>query len=351
MKIFCIGAAISIHNKRWAEWFSGRGHEVNFLSDTPGEIENVRLYMVNLRNKLLFMPNVLRIRKIARRIAPDVIVGHYVYGYGLFAALAGVHPLVVSAWGSDVLIRPKESLPKRIAVSYVLRKADLVHTVANHLARECIKLGADPENTITLPYTPNPEEFNLNIEPALKEKNTVISTRALEPTYDVETLIRAAPAVVEKIQDVKFIITGSGPQKDSLEKLAKSLHINNIKFVGGVKNMPGMLASADVYVSTSLSDGTSISLLEAMACGAFPVVTNIEANRPWIKNGESGFLVPIKNPETLAQKIVEALENEKLRKSAKSKNWEVIQKHPWQKNMEIFEEKMRELVEKRNLKQ
>jgi glycosyltransferase involved in cell wall biosynthesis len=98
--------------------------------------------------------------------------------------------------------------------------------------------------------------------------------------------------------------------------------------------MPKLLSDADIYVSTSLYDGTSVSLLEAMGSGVFPVVTDIPSNREWITNAENGFLVPTENEVVLARKIVEAIRNKELLVEANGKNRELIeQRANWKSNM------------------
>ena len=86
-------------------------------------------------------------------------------------------------------------------------------------------------------------------------------------------------------------------------------------FVGMVPNteLPSLLSSGDVYVSTSLSDGTSISLLEALSCGLAPVVTDIPANRPWVIDGSDGSLFPAGDYQALAAKITTALKDNDMR--------------------------------------
>jgi glycosyltransferase involved in cell wall biosynthesis len=98
--------------------------------------------------------------------------------------------------------------------------------------------------------------------------------------------------------------------------------------------MPILLAKADIYVSTSLYDGTSVSLLEAMGSGAFPVVTDIPSNREWITDAENGFLVPTGDESILAGKIVEAIRNKGLLVQANEKNRALIeQKANWKTNI------------------
>jgi glycosyltransferase involved in cell wall biosynthesis len=96
--------------------------------------------------------------------------------------------------------------------------------------------------------------------------------------------------------------------------------------------MPSLLEKTDVYVSTSLSDGTSVSLLEAMASGAFPVVTDIAANKEWIADGINGFLVPIEDEASLANKIVQSLRDEELTERARHTNWEVVREKAYLKH-------------------
>jgi glycosyltransferase involved in cell wall biosynthesis len=83
---------------------------------------------------------------------------------------------------------------------------------------------------------------------------------------------------------------------------------------------------AKVYVSPSLSDGTSTALTEAMACGCFPVVSDIVANHPWVENGRTGLLFPPSDPGALGKYLLEALESESLRKEALAINREKVNK-------------------------
>jgi glycosyltransferase involved in cell wall biosynthesis len=68
-------------------------------------------------------------------------------------------------------------------------------------------------------------------------------------------------------------------------------------------DLPGFLRAADVYVSASSSDGTSSSLLEAMASGLYPVVSDITANRPWVEHGKNGLLFAVGDAASLAEAL------------------------------------------------
>ena len=123
----------------------------------------------------------------------------------------------------------------------------------------------------------------------------------------------------------------------SLQRLASGIGVDEqIEWVGVLEEheVARRLSRAEVYVSTSPTDGTSLSLLEAMACGTLPVVADTDANRPWIEEGVTGSLFQPGDPQDLAEKILKALHSGEFRDSAREKNRLVIeQKADWHRNM------------------
>jgi glycosyltransferase involved in cell wall biosynthesis len=163
-------------------------------------------------------------------------------------------------------------------------------------------------------------------------------------------LIRAIPLVLKQVPQTIFIIGGGGEQRDYLKNLANSLGVSSaIRFVGWIPHdeLPKYLASSDVYVSTSLSDSTSLSLQEAMACELPPVVTDLPANREWVLDGENGFIVHINDKQILAERIVYLIENkEVMKKFGKSCREIIKEKAEYKKEMGKVEELYKELVKK-----
>ena len=165
----------------------------------------------------------------------------------------------------------------------------------------------------------------------------IISNRKLEPVYNLEQLIRAAPGILRRHPQARFAIFGDGYLKPELEALAAGEGVSgSVRFAGGIDHddVPRTLADGDLYVSCSRSDGTSACLLEAMATGLYPVVSDIEANREWIRNNETGALVPLDDPEALAAAVNLALESAEARRQAVVRNRQLIeQKASWAVNM------------------
>ena len=365
MRICYIADARTVHAQRWVKYFADRGHEVNLISPTPlgdGDIGRAQLHVLKrcpIQVRIVSFPiNLLstmtQIRALVRKIKPDIVHAHYITDCGFWGTLSGFHPLVLSAWGSDVLVDPRKSRIYRYFVEFALKRADLVTTEGENAIGEMIRLGTDPnkinlilhgvDTRIFSPKDRSPKEAF-----RVFDSLVVISIRGLKPIYDVETLIKSIPAVLEQMPKVEFIIADDGLQKNYLKDLAMSLDVlDSISFVGQLPHdqIPSYLAAADVYVSTSLSDTISVSLLEAMTCGLAPVVTDVGDVRKWIEDGENGFVIPVKRPDLLAEKIVYLLNNEELRDKMGKANRRLIEKRAdYAKEMdkmgELYEELMR----------
>lgn len=221
-----------------------------------------------------------------------------------------------------------------------------------------IKLGVDSKKIVVVYFGTDTQKFNpekrnemLKIEFGTYKLPVIISLRNFEPEYDIKSLVKSIPIVLNAVPEAKFEIAGSGSHEAELKELAKSLGVSDsTRFVGWIPNdkLPKHLASADVYVSTSLSDaGLAASTAEAMACELPVVITDFGDNRKWVEDGVNGFIVPLKNPKTLAEKIIYLLENEDVRKEFGKRNRKIIEeKNNYYKEMEKMENIYIELIEK-----
>lgn len=332
MKICYIADAANIATQEWVNYFARKGHDIHLISSSPreGYLDGVQLHQLTVPLPQKFwvvlrsinaLTRIIKVRRLVKRIKPDIIHAHFITTNGFLGATSGFHPLVLTAWGSDILLLPKQSFYWRFLVKYALKRADLVTCNSEVLRRGLVGLGVAPTkiriiyNGIdTQKFKPQPgKEFRTRL--GLQGVPVVISTRKLRPIYNVEMLVKAVPLILERMPQVSFIIAGYGERKEYLEGLAASLGVSeNVRFVGWITHdeLPAYLTSSDIYVSTSLSDGTSVSLQEAMACELAPVVTDLPANREWIKDGGNGFIVPINNPQALAEKIIYLIENKEI---------------------------------------
>jgi L-malate glycosyltransferase len=361
MRICYLADAPSIHTQRWCIHFAMRGHDVHLISFREATItlpENCpgsfTLHPISAGKIAVSGGNwrvilkVPAIRKLLRQIRPDLLHAMYATSYGLVAALSGVHPLVVTPLGSDVLISGKQSRLYRIVLRYVFRKADALNTQGEHVIDEMINIGADPKKTELLVFGTNPDMFHANGRKTSEREFIVTHTRNFEPVYNIAHFLKAAAIAAREIPTLRLRFTGNGSLRGDMEKLTSELKLTErTEFLGRIapEHMADLLRETHVFVSVSLSDGNNISLNEAMACGAFCIATDIPANRVWIQDGENGFLVKIDDVETLAMRLVETYKNYEAYadKAWPISNARIQEKGLWPLNMAKMEKKYLEL--------
>jgi glycosyltransferase involved in cell wall biosynthesis len=285
-----------------------------------------------LRMILYYITGTFLTLYVVLRYQCRLIHAHWAIPTGPIGAVIGMllrKPLFVTLHGSDLRMAMQSSFLKAIFL-WVCRKAQHLTCVSEEMRNELENMGIDSSKIAVFPMGVDDIFFDIGgkrVRRKEKQSFTVLSNRNLQPIYNVSQLIRAIPSVLRAVPNAKFLIAGDGVERERLRKEVDRLGIaTSVEFLGKIphENMPSLLEKTDVYVSTSLSDGTSVSLLEAMASGAFPVVTDIAANKEWITDGMNGFLVPIDDETSLAQKIVQSLRNEELMERARQRNWEVV---------------------------
>jgi len=367
MRMCYLANASLVHTYRWVRYFVEKGHEIHVISFENAQIEGTSVHVLKLpvfvKNATfpLKMASICRVKALIKRIKPDILHAHYVTTYGLFGALCNFNPFIITAWGSDILIIPEArftSMTKKPIAKYALRKADLITCDAEHMKLAMKRLGIAPEKiTIiyfgvdTRKFSPGEKSEKLRAKLGIHDSPAVISLRNLEPLFDIESLIRALPLVLKEVPESQFVIAGKGSEEKRLRELAKSLGISdNVKFTGFIPNeeLPQYLRTVDVCVSTSLSDaGIAASTAEAMACGLPVIITDVADNKKWVENGENGFLVPVKDPKSLAERIIYLLQNDDIRRKFGKINRKIIEeKNNYYKEMEKMEDIYKELAQR-----
>jgi len=250
---------------------------------------------------------------------------------GVFLRLLIRRPLLVTVHGSDFRLATEGSALLRRLFLWVCTRANHLTCVSGVLRGGMERLGVPQQKISTFPMGVDGKFLDVG-----RQRNdvpterplTVISNRNLLPLYNLSLLIHSIPGVLEKEPGTLFLIAGEGTQRSDLEKQVKELKVEkSVRFLGRVahESMPELLLNSDIYVSTSLSDGTSVSLLEAMAAGAFPIVTAIPSTLEWIKDGENGFLVPATEERVLAERIVRVIRDRTLLKKGRQANMKIVQ--------------------------
>lgn len=358
MKICYITDGSNIHAKRWLDYFAARGHEVHLIywKARPDLDKRIQIHYLKriapvfwpITRYVSFAQWISQIRRWVKEINPDILEGQFIIDNGLLAALSGFHPLIATAWGSDVLVFPRRNFIWQWVCRFVLKRADKIFYNSEIVREGLLRLGADLNKMARVNNGADIEKFSpRHADKSLKQKlgfsnhQLVISLRHLRPIYNVAMLIKAVPLVVAKAPQTRFIIGSDGNQRGYLEKLAIKLGVRDyVNFIGFIPHddIAAYLATSDVYVSTSRSDSSSQTLQEAMASGLAAVVTDLPDNREWLTDGENGYIVPQNDHHALAEKIVYLLENNDVRsKFGKISRQIIIEKDDYLKEMNKVE--------------
>jgi len=343
MKICYLADAGSIHIQRWIGFFVEKDYEIHLISFRKGEIEGVSLHylrpLIPFSFNLSYILSIPTIRMMVKEIKPDLLHAYYATSYGFIGACCNFTPFLVSCIGSDVMINLQRSAPYRWITNLALKEATFVTSVSRPITDRIIEQGIPVERIQTIPLGVDHEKFFPSSQD--QKEFLSLSTRSLEPIYNIETILKGFSYLKRDGFQGKLVILGGGSQEKRLKKISIGFGLSgNVDFVGAVPpdEVANYLRVSKIYLSMSLSDGASTSLFEALACGAFPIVSDIPANREWIVHGENGFLVPPMDSRALARCVMEAFNNSNIMENAAKKNFELIQnKAILQKNLEEME--------------
>jgi len=137
---------------------------------------------------------------------------------------------------------------------------------------------------------------------------SAIHVARLNPIKDQLTLLEAVRIVVDREPSFRLTIVGDGPRRNELHELSQKLTLgDHVVFLGERNDVPQLMARADLFVLSSLQEGLSLTLLEAMASGLAVIATDVGGNRELVTPGQTGFLVPSRSPERLAAAILDLL--------------------------------------------
>lgn len=349
MKICLLADAESIHTVRWCNHFAEHGYEVHLISFKQAQLLGVKTYHVNAGAinvsggnwRVIFQYR--KVKTLLQQINPDVLHSLYATSYGLVGALTGFKRYIVTPLGTDILISPNHSAIYRAILRYVFKRAKIITTMAPHMTEAMLRLGVDSNKIKEIIFGINTSIFNLNKHKISESEFLIASIRNFETVYNIPHFLRAIALVKDQIPNLKVKLVGDGSLKQQLIQLSKELKIDDVvSFLGKVPqtDVVQLLSEARIAVTTSLSDGNSLSLLESMACGAYPIATDIPANRQWVTTNVNGKLVKIDDVKGLADAILEVYKNyDHLVPTAIAKSQEILaQKGTWQVNMQKMEE-------------
>ncbi len=313
----------SIHTRRWITFFARRGHQVHLITDYPCSMEGVSVHYlppVSHVPVLRHFIQALEISRLIRKIRPDILHSHFIKEDGWYGALAGFHPFFLTGWGSDVYMRGDNRFYRALS-RFAVKAADIVTVDSEDQRAALIAMGALPNKVTVVQWGVDLERFNPQVSSNLQKRlglpdgPLILSSRQLKKIYNVDIIIEAFARVLTRYKNAVLLILDTGPDLEELKSRTGRLGIaGSVKFVGPqpYEMIPEYLVASDIVVSVPSSDGTSMSMLEAMACGKPVVVTDLPSAREWIQGGVNGCLVPVRDPDSLAESLLFLLDHPKI---------------------------------------
>jgi L-malate glycosyltransferase len=350
VKVLYVSSNGGIHDYRFLKKLSA-DHEVLFLhyaaNEIINEIDNIdNLQIISKKPAFKSMPLISEgghFKRVLKEFRPDIIHTGYVWQVGILASYAGAHPHLSMPWGSDILLEPDKSYFLKKFVRKVMTTCDHVQCDAEFVKQKIISdygLGAD--KITVFPWGIDLEIFKkTDRSSARKELNLsgdkfiVIFNRYFESVYGINYLLEAYKDFSKGKTDTLLLMLSEGSMKVNVLKYITENNLEDkITLIGRIPNeeLPIFLNSADIYISPSLSDGASLSLLEAMACGLGLVVSDVPSIKEWV-NDDNGIIVKKENPGELTAALEKYYTaRDLIKKHGKISRETAIERADWDKN-------------------
>lgn len=279
-----------------------------------------------------------QVADLVRTLQPDLVHALRIPFEGMAAARAfrslgraGFKrpPLITSVWGNDFTLHAAANWMMKQHTRQALAVAAALHTDCQRDARLARAWGFAPERPILVTPTSggiHRDVFHLPADDAQRAPGMVIQPRGVRAYVRNDTFFAAVPLILAARPQTRFIcpaMQADGKIQALIERLGVA-HAVTLLPRTPRNAMADLFRQAQVVVSVTNHDGTPNTLLEAMACGSFPVVGDIETMYEWITPGENGLVVPPGDPQALAQAVIRALDDSGLRARAARRNQEII---------------------------
>jgi glycosyltransferase involved in cell wall biosynthesis len=351
---FCLcifGNTASIHVIKWAKYFAEKGIIVHCISCSNNTIDGVTLHFLGKNKIWNCLTSFIKIPCIQKKIKPNLVHVHYLGFYSFFSLFVCRIPIIGTAWGSDILILPKKNVFYSLILRLFLKKSKHLIAVSSQLKEELMKYGAPFEKITILPIGVDTgiicQIEKKNIE-TLKQELRFLVMNPHEPLYNNLLIIKSFCELLNMKIRLSVIFIGSGSETIQYTKIIESYGFSDsFSFKGRINfdDLVFTIQHCDVYVSMAKSAGTPVSLLETMSCGLFPVLSNIQGHKQWVKHDLNGLLVSSFTPECLTLELLKIINSKiDLVKSSEINRKLILKEGDWQKCMETAEKIYKKFV-------
>jgi len=337
--------------------FSGAG--VSNAQSRPGQLGRlrrlapmgVRTFVRQWLGPLTFPKAVQRLRSLIDQFQPDIVHAMRYPYEGIITAMANpAAPLIVSVWGNDFTLHAKANPLIGYFTRRALRQTNALHTDCQRDLRLAYEMKYPKGRpVVVLPGSGGirSEVFSPPDHPRPLSPPVIINPRGFRTYIRNDSFFQAMPQVLQKYPQARFLCPAMDREVQAhkwVEQYGLEQHVELLPLIPHGQ-MAELFRQSHIVVSPSTHDGTPNTLLEAMACGCFPVAGDIESIHEWLTDGKNGLLVDAANAKMLANAIIQAIQDQQLRQNAEQFNLQMISERAnYQKVMAQAENFYREVA-------
>jgi L-malate glycosyltransferase len=345
LRVLGVGDGRSLIFLRWAWRVAELGHDVHIVSDRitprPEELEGITAHKlqdlelgtrIKGFRRIRFAP---AIRNLARRLDVDLVHAHYLLPYGYWAAAAGVHPLVMSPWNTDVFTYGRERRRGRRWVRAAVAAGDsyVVSSIGN--ADETVRLGAEPGKVHRIVWYADLRPFGPEHRVPGKlaqrfgwpeDSIVILSLRNYRPNTNLDVLLRAFDRVSKEEPRARLILAARGGwTRHETEAVLDELQLRDrvAQIWAGPDELPELCASSDIGISLASTDATPASMVESMACGLPLVMGEAITIDEWVTQGEGAEMVACRDEDAVTAALLKLIRDPELRARYGARNMRV----------------------------
>ena len=362
MRIIYFSLGYCTHDYRFLKSISEGGYEVFFVQlegnqrqvESRPVPENVNMVIWKGGREPFRWGNLAKLtfdfRRLVKEIKPNLIHAGPIQTCAFIAVLSGFRPILTMSWGFDLMDDVHKNKWWEWVTRYTLKRSTFFTSDANVTRDKAVTYGMNPEKTVVFPWGVDLEHFRMrNAEGRSKEGFMLFCNRSWETRYGVDVLARAFVKVAQQNENVGLILLNGGSQGAHIRQILQSGDVlDRVTFGGQISqtDLPNWYHMADVYISPSHVDGSSVSLMEALACGLPCLVSDIPANKEWVVENENGWLFRDGDANHLAEKILSAIsQRENLPEIGRASRRSAEMRADWKKNAEVLMNVYRSLGE------
>jgi len=370
MRILYCSQDYSPHDHRFLSALHESGHDIYWLRLEKGSIvQESRPIPGGIKPVLLkknqgkiswssYLEWNARFQRIVREIKPDVVHAGPVQRVALIPALAGFHPLLTMSWGFDLMQDASRDPLWRWVTHYVLKRSDWFIADCQAVLGKARQFGLTHQNISIFPWGVDLEMFNpkqrasMRKQVGFEDDILILHTRSWEPRYGVDIALRGFWLAQQKVPNLRLLMLGGGSQEKEIRQFVETKGLSDrVHFYGYQDNnaLAKYYQAADLYLSASHIDGSSVALLEAMACGCPALVSDIPSNLEWVEHEMNGMVFKDSDAEGLAVKLVLLAANKKkLIEMGEQAHQKMVEKADWKKGVQALMQTYQRIMEEKS---